>query len=106
MIGRDPNRLPEIDTGADVTTLPKYVAEELGIDLKKLETGTSQGVGEELVRTWESKINIKIGPESFPIHCSFVSSNKIPLLLGKIDVFDCFNLHFDNDEEELVLIKR
>ncbi len=95
-----------VDTGADVTTLPKYIAEELGIDLSKLQSGNSQGIGEGLIKTWETKVKIRIGNVDFRIRCSFVSSNKIPPLLGKIDIFDRFNLYFDNDKEELVLTRR
>src|SRR5579859_6208199 len=95
-----------VDTGADITTLPKYLASELSIDLTKLERGSSQGIGEGRIQTWETKIKIIIGNLDLKIRCSFVSSNKIPPLLGKLDIFDRFNLYFDNDKEELVLRKR
>lgn len=95
-----------VDTGADITTLPKYLASELGIDLSKLERGSSQGIGEGRIQTWETKIKIIIGNVDLKIRCSFVSSNKIPPLLGKIDVFNKFNLFFDNGNEELVLTVR
>lgn len=95
-----------VDTGADVTTLPKFMARELDLNLKDFEIGRSRGIGKKVVKTWETRIKIKIGSEIFSVRCSFVSSNKIPPLLGKIDVFNRFNFYFDNDKEELVLTVR
>ena len=95
-----------VDTGADVATLPSYMAQELGIDLHKLGRSKSQGVGEGLVDTWETKIKIRIRDVEFKIRCTFVASNKIPPLLGKLDFFSEFNLYFDNEREELRLDRR
>lgn len=95
-----------VDTGADTTTLPKYLAEELGVDLKNLPRATSQGISKRPTRTWETRIKIKIGDKIFKARCSFVASNKIPPLLGKLDIFSHFNFYFDNDKDRLVLTKR
>lgn len=95
-----------MDTGADMTTLPGFMATELGISLKSLPKSRSQGIGKEPTRTWETRIWLKIGDTAFQAPCSFVASNKIPPLLGKAGVFDRFNLFFDNDRERLVLTPR
>lgn len=95
-----------VDTGADVTTMPKHMAYELGIDLSNLAKGKSQGVGEGLVETWETKVRMQIANERVLVRCSFVSSNKIPPLLGKVDIFSRFNFYFDNDNGQLVLTTR
>lgn len=94
------------DTGADTTTLPKYLANELNIDLKNLSQITSQGISKRPTKTWETKVKLQIGDEVINAHCSFVDSNKIPPLLGKLDIFDHFNFLFDNDNSCLVLNKR
>ncbi len=91
-----------VDTGADIATLPIYLAYELGVDLKKLPTSSIQGVGQRPTKTYEAKINIQIGPEKFPLKCSFINNNKIPPLLGKIGIFNRFSLYFDNKNQKLV----
>lgn len=95
-----------VDTGADTTTLPKYLAVELGIDLKNLPRAESQGISKKPTETWETKIKLKIADEIVSTRCSFVDSNKIPPLLGRLDIFDRFNLYFDNEHSRLVLTKR
>lgn len=95
-----------VDTGADTTTLPKYLAKELNINLRNLPRAQSQGISEKPTKTWETRIKLKIGDEIIRTRCSFVASNKIPPLLGKLDIFSHFNLYFDNDRSQLVIIKR
>lgn len=95
-----------VDTGADTTTLPKYLAKELGINLRNLSRAKSQGISKKPTKTWETKIKLKIGDEIIRTRCSFVSSNKIPPLLGKLDIFSRFNLYFDNNHSQLVITKR
>ncbi len=79
-----------VDTGADVTTIPKQMLSLLDLSSSKLKKGTTRGVGDILVYTLETKLPIKIGHDSFPIHVSFVESHEdsSPLLLGRKDIFE------------------
>lgn len=92
-----------VDTGADTTTLPHYVAKKLKIDLRTLPRSKSQGIGNKPSSTWESELILEIAGIKVKTHCFFVASNKIPPLLGKLDIFDKFNFYFDNDQDKLVL---
>ncbi|MBI2029058.1 hypothetical protein HYT02_01440 [Candidatus Gottesmanbacteria bacterium] len=91
-----------MDTGADTLTLPKYMITLLGIKNSELTQSQSQGISEELVKTWEGKITIQFCNMTFPIHCSFTDNDKTPLLLGKEDIFDKFNITFNNDRQATV----
>jgi len=88
-----------MDTGADTLTLPKYMIYLLGIDKKQLRESKSQGIGKELVRTWEGKISITFCKKTFFINCSFTDNDKTPFLLGKEEIFDKFNIIFDNEKQ-------
>ncbi|MBI4009094.1 hypothetical protein HY357_02580 [Candidatus Roizmanbacteria bacterium] len=95
-----------MDTGADSMTLPYYMITLLGIKKESLIGSESQGIGKELVKTWEGKININFCERQFAIHCSFTDNNKTPLLLGKEDIFAKFNVVFDNDKQQTIFAER
>lgn len=95
-----------MDTGADTLTLPKYIMKLLGIDDKSLRESYSQGIGKRLVRTWEGKIMINFCGKKMSVYCSFTDNNKTPLLLGKENVFDLFNVAFDNDHQTTIFEER
>jgi hypothetical protein len=69
-------------------------------------TGAAQGIGRELVKTWEGYIPITFCRKTFTILCSFTDNNKTPLLLGKESIFDKFNITFDNNREMTLFEER
>ena len=91
-----------MDTGADNLTLPKYMITLLGVKKESLLESQSQGIGKELVKTWESKIFINFCGKRLEVHSSFTDNNKTPLLLGKEDIFDKFNIMFDNHKNQTI----
>lgn len=95
-----------MDTGADNLTLPHHMIVLLGLKKENLDESQSQGIGKELVRTWEGKITIDFCNRKFSAHCSFTDNNKTPLLLGKENIFDSFNVSFDNDKEQTIFEER
>lgn len=95
-----------MDTGADNLTLPYYMITLLGVKKDSLTASESQGIGKELVKTWESKIFINFCGKKFEVHCSFTDNNKTPLLLGKEDIFDQFNIVFDNNSKQTIFEER
>lgn len=95
-----------MDTGADSLTLPKYMIKLLGIDKRKLKESKSQGIGKKLVKTWEGKILITFCRKAFTVYCSFTDNDVTPFLLGKENIFDKFNIIFDNDREITIFEER
>lgn len=93
-----------VDTGADLTTLPITAASFLGVDVKKLKKGKTQGVGGIFVPTWDLVIPIKIGQEELKIHASITEDKKNPFLLGRKDIFEeKFTLILDSQRKVTVL---
>ena len=97
-----------VDTGADVTTLPKTMFPVLGIDERYLKRQKTQGVGGIWVETFEIKLPIRIGNDEFLIHASIVNTEEegLPFLLGRKDIFEKrFSLMIDSKNKVTILKK-
>lgn len=86
-----------VDSGADYSLLPKYLAEVIDIninkDTKKIQT---QGVGGgETVYLLKKKIKIRIGEYEREIILGIINSNNIPPLLGRYTFLETFKVVFE-----------
>ena len=111
--------LPDVllDSGADVSVFPTWVAEALGIDLSKCEQGTASGVG-GTTTTYTVEIYIAVvhmGGIEADVDGYILASAGEPLLikarvaftpdeanaetylLGRRDIFDALTLTFEGD---------
>ncbi len=70
---------PYIDSGADITLIPRSLGEMLGLELTDeiVELG---GLGDNKVPVLIKKIEIKIGRYLIPIHVAWALIEEIPLL--------------------------
>jgi len=92
-----------VDTGADLTTLPFFMAQKLGINLKNCLRGKAEGIGGLVVNTWETKIPIRLKGFEFVVSCSIVEDEITPFLLGRIDLLEKnFSLFFDCQRRKIV----
>ena len=97
-----------VDTGADVTTLPKTIMPVLGINENLLKKQKTQGVGGIWVETFKTIIPIRIGIDEFLIHASIANTEEegVPFLLGKKDIFEKrFSLELDSKNKVTILRK-
>lgn len=95
-----------VDSGADITMLPKSMLDILGIDKKKITKGEATGIGGFTTKTWQTKIPIKIGEWELEILATFTSENLTPLLLGRVDTLDSqFSWNFDHKKKEILFTK-
>ena len=97
-----------VDTGADITTLPKTVLPILGLEEKSLEKQQAQGVGGLIIETFKTILPIRIGPDEFPIYISIANTEEdgLPFLLGKKDIFEKrFSLEIDSKNKVTVIKK-
>lgn len=86
-----------VDTGADYTLLPYFLAHPLGINLitdcKVIHT---QGVGgTSKVYLFKKKIKVKLGEHKREVPVGFLSSDLIPPLLGRQEFFETFKVTFE-----------
>lgn len=96
-----------IDSGADISVMPKYFADMLGINLST-ELEASYGIG-GFVDSVQTKIKVKIFDEienhEFEIPIKIVlNNNKFPILLGRKGFFDKFLICFNESQEQVSLI--
>jgi len=109
--------LPDVllDSGADTSFFPAWVAEQLGIDLSQCPQGTASGVG-GTTTTYEAEIYIALvhmggaevdvdgyilgngGVPFLPtVLVAFVDGDSATFILGRTDAFDLFDFDFTSD---------
>lgn len=87
-----------VDTGADYTLLPKWIAGKLGADLSRdCRKYKTAGVGgEENVFLLKSEWQAKIGEWEESVILGFIGDNNVPPLLGRLKFMDKFKVTFNN----------
>jgi len=92
------DRFPNImyvDSGADITLLPKSVGELIGLKTEKGERpGQIFGVGQSSVGVFIRQITMTIGSSRFKARVAWCSSEDVPMLLGRLDIFRRFSILF------------
>jgi hypothetical protein len=87
-----------VDSGADFSVLPKAVGEFLG--LRKSATERLHHVGAVGGAIWivMRRVKMRIGPHEFTADAGWASTDAVPALLGRADVFDKFDVRFRQRE--------
>lgn len=96
-----------VDSGADVSLIPKRVGNYLGFTLTDEEEikelyGIGEGVAPFLIR----QISITIGDVEKQIRVGWCLIEEIPILLGRLDLFSLFDIKFMQEDEILVFAER
>lgn len=92
-----------LDSGADCTLVPRHLATLTGIHLPSTPNAEVYGVSGKPMPAYKGHLKLRIKSEEFEVRCLFTESDKTPLLLGRIDFFPLFNVHFDNRNNQIVL---
>lgn len=96
---------PYIDSGADLTMIPLSLGKLLGFKKRDGEVKRIGGIsGSAPVIFVRSQI--KIGEYQFPVRLAWYQTENVPPLLGRLDVFDQFNVTFKQTEELILFEKR
>ncbi len=95
-----------VDSGADVSVIPKDFAELLGLDIGgKREKANGLGGEVEVVNSF-MQINIRYKHESYtfsiPVQV-IMEKTRIPVILGRDGFFDKFIIEFDHYAERIKL---
>lgn len=95
-----------LDSGADISAIPKNVAEILGLKLDGKRT-PAYGIGGK-VNSIETKMNIVVekGHEHYlfeiPVK-AILDDYDFPILLGRAGFFNKFKITFDESKEKILL---
>ncbi|MBI5356441.1 retroviral-like aspartic protease family protein [Candidatus Collierbacteria bacterium] len=92
-----------VDTGADLTTLPHFMASRLGIDLSKEKQGVAEGLGGFRVKTWLVKVDLILPDNKLTVRASITDENSTPFLLGRVDLLDVvYSWNFSVRQKQII----
>lgn len=85
-----------VDTGADFTILPKYLAKDLGVSLSSdgIKQRTTGVGGDQPIYMLRKKLVGKLGAFERNIPVAFIDGNSVPPLLGRVGFLDTFDIEF------------
>ena len=84
-----------VDTGADYTLLPRFMADRLGINLEKdCQVFHTYGVGGGERVYFLKKAKVKLGQWERNIPLGFLERNEIPPLMGRHLFLETFKTSF------------
>ena len=89
-----------IDSGADYTLLPKFIAEPLGIQLSQhtYPLKTFGIGGGQKVYFLKQKVRIRLSGLQSEIRLGILDSDHVPPLLGRLDFFATFRIVFEGNK--------
>lgn len=86
-----------VDTGADYTLLPRFMADNLGVDLEKdSKRFTTYGIGGAERVYFFQKLKVRLGPWERFIPVGFLERNEIPPLMGRHLFMETFETLFSS----------
>lgn len=93
-----------LDSGAIISVFPSSICTLIGLNFeggKKTSVRTATG---EKIPIMIHIVGIKIGDFDFKARIGFVENEKIPYILGRLDIFDKLNIRLE--KRGLILNKR
>ncbi len=89
-----------IDTGADLTVLPRFIGESIISDITTGEYTEIKGiVPTSLLIAFVHKLKIKAAGREFETKAAIADSNDVPPILGRYGALDLFDLEFKKGKE-------
>ena len=95
-----------VDSGADITLIPRSVGDLLGFEVNKGKIVDITGVGGGTVPVIVKKVMMCVGKEIFDARVAWALIEDVPPLLGRMDVFNKFDVIVREEEKEVVFKKR
>jgi len=89
------NEIFYVDSGADITIIPRSVGELLELVLKEEDIVDLYGIGESALSVAIKSVDMEIAGKRFLARVGWALTERVPLLLGRLDVFNHFKILFD-----------
>lgn len=88
-----------VDSGADITLIPKSLGELLGFRLRSpKEIKGLKGIGESEVPVVIRKVRMQMGDRCFMARLAWCLVEEAPPLLGRLDIFPHFDVLFSKSK--------
>jgi hypothetical protein len=97
---------PYIDSGADITMIPKSAGELLGFNFEKDKIEELSGIGDGKVPVITKTVKMIIGNETFDCRIGWSLIEEVPPLLGRKDVFERFAVLFQEWDRKILFIPK
>ena len=95
-----------VDSGADVTLIPKALGRKLKLPPpKKSELKLLSGIAGGVPVVYR-EVEIKIGTVAFCARIAWAQTEDAPSVLGRCDVFDVFDIEFKQKDKKVLFKKR
>lgn len=89
-----------VDTGADLTVIPRFIGEGIISDITTGEYAEIKGiVPTSLLIAFVHRLKIKAADKEFETKVAIADSNDVPPILGRYEALDLFNLEFKKGKE-------
>jgi len=92
-----------LDSGADLSLIPYSVGKAIGLELDMENRSEVQGIGEGSIPYILSQVRIKIGDVETSVRVGWALIEEVPLILGRLDVFQQFSAEFREFENKIIL---
>jgi len=97
---------PYIDSGADISLIPKSAGEILDLELNRNAIEELSGIGEGRVAVIHKILKMTLGEEIFDCRIAWALIEEVPPILGRKDVFDQFAVIFQEWDKKILFIPR
>lgn len=92
-----------IDTGADISVAPSFLARQVGLDWEALTPASVVGIERGGVTGRLGRLPIRLGSAELQPRCLFLEVPGAPFLLGRADFLDRFALTLDAARGTIIL---
>jgi hypothetical protein len=93
-----------IDSGADISLVPRNFGSLLGLDLTK-NLGQIRGIGEAIVPLSLQDVKLRIEKHEIKVKIAVALINEVPYVLGRYDFFKLFKISFQEYDNKVVMEK-
>lgn len=99
--GREIVAFMYIDSGADIVLIPRQFGEVLGFEIGNDKIEEIGGIGNTKIPIVIKKSKLRIGDIPIEAMVAWALTEEVPYLLGRINVFDKFNIEFRQKERKI-----
>ncbi len=93
-----------IDSGADISLVPRNFGALLGLDLSSC-LGQIRGIGEAIVPLSLQDVSFRLEDNVVKVKIAVALINEVPYILGRYDFFKLFKISFQEYDDKVTIEK-
>ncbi|HUT37179.1 MAG TPA: hypothetical protein VNE39_27100 [Planctomycetota bacterium] len=92
-----------LDSGADISIIPRSFGQLIGLSSEGATRAELKGVGSGPLRYHLCSARIRIRHIELPVRIGWCEIEDVPLLLGRLDLFDSLDVEFKQHSNAVIL---